>query len=299
MAAHERPRPVIGILHPGEMGSSVGAALRPAATEVIWVSAGRSGATRRRAEQAGLVEVGDLAELCRRADVIVSVCPPGAALAVADSVARVLDDRHRQLLYVDANAVSPATTRAIAQLLGPDRVVDGGIIGPPAWEPGRTTLWLAGAGAPTVAALFEGSPVHARILAGDVGAASALKACFALHSKALPTIWLATAEAARAFGVVDALRDQLARVGVDLVAELDRVEARSSAKAWRWIAEMNEAGDALAEVGVPDGFSRAAAEMYRRLAGQGNDAPGHDGPGHDESEHDEEGAGDPTSPPPR
>ncbi len=40
------------------------------------------------------------------------------------------------------------------------------------------------------------------------------------------------------------------------------------ANAWRWAGEMDEAAAALAAVGVPDGFSRAAAQMYRRLAAQ-------------------------------
>ncbi|HEY3541040.1 MAG TPA: hypothetical protein VGK79_00730, partial [Gaiellaceae bacterium] len=61
-------------------------------------------------------------------------------------------------------------------------------------------LWLAGAGAPAVAALFDGSPFEARVLPGDLGAASALKACFAMQSKALPALWLALADAADEFG---------------------------------------------------------------------------------------------------
>jgi 3-hydroxyisobutyrate dehydrogenase-like beta-hydroxyacid dehydrogenase len=259
-------RPVIGILHPGVMGAAVGSALKPVAGAVIWAAAGRSVTTSKRAELADLVGVPDLPELARRADVIISVCAPEAARDVAEQVAAALGDRLERPLYVDANAVSPATVRGIAELLGPDHVVDGAIIGPPAWEPGRTVLWLSGAASPVVAGLFEGSPFTARLLDGGVGAASGLKACFALQSKALPTIWLAMVEAARAFGVQDALRDELTRTGVDLAAALDGVDARATGKAWRWVGEMQEAGDALAGVGVPDGFSRAAAEMYRRMA---------------------------------
>ena len=44
----------IGILHPGEMGASVGAALGSAGTRVGWASAGRSDASRRRAGEAGV-----------------------------------------------------------------------------------------------------------------------------------------------------------------------------------------------------------------------------------------------------
>lgn len=259
-------RPVIGILHPGVMGASVGSALKPVAGAVIWAAAGRSVTTSKRAEIADLVGVPDLAELARRAHVIISVCPPDAARDVAQQVAAVVRNRPDQPLYVDANAVSPTTMAGIGELLGLDHVVDGAIIGPPAWESGRTVLWLAGEAAPVVAELFAGSPFTARVLAGGVGAASGLKACFAAQSKALPTIWLAIAEAARAYGVEEALRDELTRTGTDLTALLDGLDARAAGRAWRWVGEMEEAGDAFAAVGLPDGFSRAAAQMYQRMA---------------------------------
>lgn len=259
-------RPVIGILHPGAMGAAVGSALKPVAGAVIWAAAGRSVTTSKRAETADLVGVPDLAAVARRADVIVSVCPPDAATSVAEQVAAALAGTGRRPLYMDANAVSPATVDAIAALLGADRVVDGAIIGPPAWEPGHTVLWLAGAAAPTIAALFAGSPFAARVLGPQLGAASGLKACFALQSKALPTIWLTLASAAHAWGVDEALREELARSGVDLDAQLSGVERKAAGKAWRWIGEMEEAGDAFAALGMPDGFSRAAAATYRALA---------------------------------
>lgn len=260
-------RPVVGVLHPGAMGAAVGSALRPRAGAVIWAAAGRSRATSKRAELADLVGVPDTAAVAQRSDVIISVCPPHAARAVADEVAAALDGHlvRDSPVYVDANAVSPATVRAIAERLGAGNVVDGAIIGPPAWERGHTVLWLSGPAAAGVAALFAGSPFDARVLGTELGTASALKACFALQSKALPAIWLELAAAARAFGVDDALRGELERTGVDLPAALARAVGGAE-KAGRWAGEMDEAATALADAGLPDGFSRAAAEIYRRLA---------------------------------
>ena len=257
-------RPVIGVLHPGVMGAAVGSALKRRASAVIWAAAGRSITTSKRAEIADLVGVPDLAELARRADVIISVCPPHAAREMAEQVAAALVDRPDPPLYVDANAVSPATAGAIGGLLGAEHVVDGAIIGPPAWEPGSTVLWLSGPAADEIAELFAGSPFSARVLGPDLGAASALKACFGLQSKALPALWLAMSAAAHGYGVGDALRDELERTGVDDAAAI--ADSGAVARAWRWVGEMEEAGDAMAAVGVPDGFSRAAAEIYRRLA---------------------------------
>lgn len=165
-------RPVIGILHPGVMGAAVGSALKPVAGAVIWAAAGRSITTSRRAELADLVGVPDLAELARRSDLIISLCPPRAAVDVAEQVAAALDGRRQRPLYLDANTVGPATVREIGVLLGEGTVVDGVIVGPPAWEPGRTVLWLAGAGAPVVAGLFGGSPFEVRVVGAEVGAAA-------------------------------------------------------------------------------------------------------------------------------
>ena len=260
------PRPVVGVLHPGAMGAAVGSALRPRAGAVIWAAGGRSRATAKRAELADLVGVPDVAALARRSDVIVAVCPPHAARELAAEVAAALDGTGRAPVYVDANAVSPATVRQIAARLGADHVVDGAIIGPPAWEPGHTVLWLSGPAAGDVAALFTGSPFAARVLGPAVGTASALKACFALQSKALPAIWLEIAAAARGFGVEQELAGELERAGVDYAAALARATGGAADKAWRWAGEMDEAGDALADAGLPDGFSRAAAEVYRLLA---------------------------------
>lgn len=176
------PRPVVGIAHPGAMGASLGAALKPVAGQVIWAERGRSHVTAKRAELADLVAVPDLASLARRCDLVISVCPPHAALEVAREVAAAGERCH----YLDANAVSPDTVRQIGALFGADRVVDGSIIGPPGWQRGDTVLWLSGRHAAAVAALFDDSPFTARVLGTELGAASALKVCFALQSKTMP-----------------------------------------------------------------------------------------------------------------
>jgi len=121
----------IGLLHPGEMGAAVGKCLASAGHRVLWDPEGRSAATKERAEAAGLTEVA-LAEIIARSDVIMSVCPPHAALDVARLVAGFGG------LYLDANAVAPGTAREVAAIAeaGGASYVDGGIVGPPRWRRG-------------------------------------------------------------------------------------------------------------------------------------------------------------------
>ena len=120
---------------------------------LLRASSGRSAVTAERAEEAGLEDVGTVEELSGRSDVILSLCPPHVAVDIARSVPRFAG------IYVDANAISPATARTIAALVG--RYVDGGIIGSPPRNPGTTRLYLSGTEATTIADLFAGTVVEA------------------------------------------------------------------------------------------------------------------------------------------
>src|SRR5437867_11926467 len=101
----------IGLLHPGEMGAAVGGVLRDRRQHVVSASEGRFAETRKRAEEAGLEDAGSVDELVRRSEVIFSVCPPHAAPEVAASVAGFED------VYIDANAIAPATAREAAAVI--------------------------------------------------------------------------------------------------------------------------------------------------------------------------------------
>ena len=134
---------ILGLINPGAMGASVGSAAASSGQSVIWASQGRSDASVQRAIRAGLSDRGTLAALVSEADVILSVCPPHEA----ENIARQVMDLGFNGLYTDANAVSPARTRKIKDIVVSQGAgyVDGGIIGGPAWEMGcGTRLYLSG-----------------------------------------------------------------------------------------------------------------------------------------------------------
>src|SRR5438132_6222927 len=93
---HNRPM-IIALLHPGEMGAAVGACL--VQHRVLWVSAGRSAATAARAKASGLEDAKTLERALEAADIVLSVCPPNAATAMAREVAR----RKFRGIFVDCN----------------------------------------------------------------------------------------------------------------------------------------------------------------------------------------------------
>ena len=167
----------IGFLHPGSMGISLAASSQNSGYDVYWNSEGRSQQTRDRAEQFHLHEISTFAQLCETCSVLVSVCPPHAAENMAE---RALTHGFTGL-YLDANAISPQRVLRIEQKMTTAGVkfVDGGIIGGPAWEPGRTWLYLSGKEAETAAPLFSAGPLETEVIGSDIGKASALKMCFA------------------------------------------------------------------------------------------------------------------------
>jgi len=250
---------VIGLLHPGEMGSAVGQCLARAGHTVLWASGGRGPQTASRARAAGLTDAGTIGELAGRAEVIMSICPPHAALDVARAV-RGFSGR-----YVDANAISPATARQVATIVvgGGADYTDGGIVGPPPLKPGSTRLYLSGSNAGAIADLFDGTPLDAKIVTGSPWAASSLKMAYAAWTKGSAALLLAIRALADREDVAAALLAewQLSQPGLE-----DRsIQAARSAqgKGWRWVAEMQEIAGTMAAAGLPSGFHQAAAEIYR------------------------------------
>ena len=253
-------RVVVGLLHPGEMGAAIAAQLRHARRTVLWASTGRGEETIRRAEEANLRDACTVEEVAESSDVILSVCPPHAALEVAGSVAGFTG------IYLDANAVSPITAREIAELIeeAGGRFVDGGIVGSPPRNGVATRLYLSGVDAPQVANLFEGTLVRARVVSEDPGSASAVKMAYAAWTKGTAALLLAIRALARAERVDDPLLEEWRESIPDLVERSARAARSADAKGWRWVGEMEEIARTFEAAGLPGGFHEAAAEIYRR-----------------------------------
>jgi 3-hydroxyisobutyrate dehydrogenase-like beta-hydroxyacid dehydrogenase len=246
------------------MGAAIGACLAKRGLRVVWASAGRGAATRARAKAAGLEDLGSLERALAAAEIALSVCPPHGALALAREVAGLGFGG----IYVDANAISPETARNVGRVVekAGTSFVDGGIIGPPPVEGGRSRMYLSGGSAKDVAALFAGSNMEAIPLAGPAGAASALKACYAGWTKGATALLAAIRALAEAEGVEAALLAEWKLSQPELQKRSEAVTAQAR-KAWRWIGEMEEIAASFEAAGLPGGFHLAAADLYRRLEG--------------------------------
>ena len=249
----------VGLLHPGAMGAAVGRVLTQTGRTVLWASDGRSAASAARAEQAGLRDAGTATALAARSDLVLAICPPHGAVDTARAVGSFTG------LYVDANAVSPATAAEIRSVVeaGGARYVDGAIIGaPPDDANDRTRLYLSGADAPAVAELFAGSGLATPVLDGEAAAASALKMAYAGWTKGSAALLLTMRAAARAHGVEDALVHEWEHSIPSLPDRWAQAAGAADEKGWRWVAEMREIAATLAAADLPAGFHEAAAEVF-------------------------------------
>jgi 3-hydroxyisobutyrate dehydrogenase-like beta-hydroxyacid dehydrogenase len=254
----------VALLHPGNMGATIGAAAAAGGARVLWVSEGRGPATQKRAHAAGLIDIKNLSAAVTASDVVLSVCPPDAALDVARSVAALKFSG----IYVDANAVSRSTAEEIGAVVSSAGAgfVDGGIIGSPVRQAGTTRLYLSGAHAPRIAELFAGSMLDARSIGAEPGAASALKVAYAAWTKCTDALILTIRAFAVHEGVDQALLDEWSISQPGLEKKCTRAAAVAVPKMWRYVGEMNEISEAFAAAGLPAGFHAAAAEVSDRLA---------------------------------
>lgn len=256
---------VVGVVSAGAMGGALGARLRQGGARVVVTLEGRSDRTRHRVEAADLEDVGSLAALTSEAAVILSVVPPEAAEEAAATIARAAGGGGP--VVVDLNAIAPATMRRIGDSLAAAGLdaVDGAISGPPPHGPGTTRIYLSGPRAAEVAAL----PVEGveRIVVSDVvGDASAVKMCTASVYKGQVALVAQALRTARAHGVVGHVVADLAAAGLVDPGRTPTALGVASAKAWRYVAEMEEIAATQAAAGLTPELFRALATVFAELA---------------------------------
>ncbi|QQN61538.1 NAD(P)-dependent oxidoreductase [Bradyrhizobium diazoefficiens] len=250
---------IIAILAPGAMGSAVARRLTENGARVLTSLKGRSEATLKRAADAGIVGAED--DAIAGADIILSIVPPGEAVALAERLAALIVRRANKPVVVDCNAVNVDTVKRIEEIIGSAQApfVDGGIIGFPPQPGGKSpAFYMSGEHAKDVAVLKDFG-LDIRIVEGPVGAASALKMSYAGIVKGLAGIGSAMVIAATKAGAADALRDELALSQPAILARLEVALPDMIPKAYRWVAEMREISGFL-------GPDHPASQIYEGFA---------------------------------
>jgi putative dehydrogenase len=258
--------PTVAIIAPGNMGSAVGRRLTEHNVKVLTSLAGRSAASAARAGAAGMTAVAD-AQLTE-SDFLLSIVPPGDALGLAQRLAGVLTAANKKPVYVECNAVSSRTMLEIADVVGSTGCpfVGAGIIGPPP-KPGSTnTKFYAAGPAAGLFAKLNDFGLIVRVLDGPLTAASALKMSYAGITKGFTALGAAMMLAATRGGSAQALKAELAESRPDLLGYLTRQVPDMYAKAYRWVAELEEISAFVGKDHPEHAMLDAAARLYERIA---------------------------------
>ncbi len=265
----ERNSVTVAIVGAGEMGAAIGRRLRECGARVLTSLAGRGAESAARVRDGGLEVVNDDDSLVRDANFVLSIVPPGVAVEVAERLRGPLARAQAQPVFVECNAISPATCRRIRGLLDAITFIDAGIIGGPPVAGTRDPatgprLYASGSDAHLLKRLANFG-LDISILDGPIGDASGLKLSYAGLTKGFTALCATMLGAAERDGLADALRAELARSQPSFLARMDRAVPAMRPKAYRWVAEMRQ----IAEfVGSPeDGATiyEGAALLYQQV----------------------------------
>jgi 3-hydroxyisobutyrate dehydrogenase-like beta-hydroxyacid dehydrogenase len=252
----------VAIVSPGFMGAGLGRVLGTGGARVVATVEGRSARTRRLAAEAGLELLPSLFDVVAVADVVLSVTPPGQALAAAQSIANAARESGATPVVADLNAVSPATMARIARAWEGLPAVDGSVSGPPPTVRPGARIYLSGVRAADVAALPWGANATAVVLGTGIGPASALKMCTASVYKGFIGLVTQAMRVAGRHGVLDHVLDDLRDSGLDGSGGV----ASAATKAHRYVDEMLQIAATQADAGLTPALFEAYAQIYAGIA---------------------------------
>jgi len=258
--------PTIAIIGAGAMGSGIGRQLAEGGASVLTYLEGRSPETQARARAAGM-QPAPLQEIID-AEIVLSIVPPAEAVGVAELLSEAIGDRPSPITFVDCNAISPDTMSEVAAAFRPGQanVLDGSIIGLPP-QPGKTgpKLYVSGDGAGR-SAVLAAHGLEVRRIEGALGAASALKMCYAGINKGMTGLGTAMLLAAIRSGADESLKREMAESIPDIDRKLSGAIPDMYAKAYRWVAEMEEIAAFLGEDDPASLIFKGMAGLFRKMA---------------------------------
>lgn len=256
----------VGIMSPGDMGSGVGGVLKQHGLTVLTALDGRSEDSRERAAEQGIEDTGSLDELVKACDLILSILVPSEAFSFSQDVAESIVRTGSDVAVADCNAVSPATCIRIDEIItaAGGKFIDAGIIGGSPRTGAVPRIYASGEHAPILGEL-DGKGIAVPVLNGPVGRASGLKMCYAAITKGTAALYASTLMTAKSLGLYEDLVREMQGSQVMTLAAMDRVKS-ISARAFRWIGEMEEIAATFEDAGTTPKIHMGAAETFQQIA---------------------------------
>ncbi|KIK68920.1 hypothetical protein GYMLUDRAFT_152411 [Collybiopsis luxurians FD-317 M1] len=266
----------VAVIAAGAMGSAVGRRLVQSGCTVLTNLEGRSEASRRRAADSGMKDA-PLLQIANEASYVLSILPPSNAFSFAEkflreSKAAVNRASVEPLVFVDCNAVNPATVKRIAALFAQSPAisfVDSGIIGGPPKDAYNPTFYASADDSKVLDSFGELSQHGLKISlmkdGGGVGDASALKMSYAGMTKGTTALFTTMILAAHASSpaTAEALLHELGESQPEMLRRITRSVPSMVPKAYRWVGEMMEISSF---VGAGEGsIYEGIAKLYERI----------------------------------
>lgn len=267
--------PRLAVVAAGAMGAAVAKRLTSFGCTVYTNLNGRSEATRKRAQDAGMIDL-SVDDLVLKSDWILSILPPRDAVLFAEKIQKVAAKHGSALLsprtFVDCNAVNPETVKRIAALFAGTSIgfVDAGIIGGPPKGDYNPTFYASAEDMRILDEFTTLSKYGLKVspLKGEgvgVGDASALKMSYAGITKGTTGLYTTMVLAAHASSpaTADALMRELQMSQPILLDRLVKTVPPMLPKAYRWIGEMEEIAGFVG--GSEGDVYRGIAKVYERI----------------------------------
>jgi len=257
----------ICILMPGDMGHGVGLVLRDHGYRTVTALEGRSERSHKLAETGKVEDLGTLDAAIAASDLVLSILPPSAAIEQATNVAAAMTRTGKTPVYVDCNAISPATTTAVGDIIqaAGASFIDAGIIGLAPNKSDGTRFYVSGPDTTAMEAL-DGKGFKVISLGAEIGKASAMKMAYAGLTKGSWTLWTSVLLTAERNGLLNELIAEFEHSQLPTLDNMRRMVSALPADSGRWIGEMEEIAKTFREAGVTGDFHDGAAWMFKLLS---------------------------------
>jgi 3-hydroxyisobutyrate dehydrogenase-like beta-hydroxyacid dehydrogenase len=229
-----------------------------------------AGTLTERARQAGVAAARNAAEAARDADVVISAVTADAVLDVAREAQTCLKPGQ---FFFDINSASPNTKTRAAEIVNKTGAyyIEGAVMAA-VLAPGITVPILAGGpAAADLAAHMNALGMNVRAVSAEYGRASAMKLCRSIVMKGLEVLTVECGRAAAFWDVADEVFGSLEATypGMGWAALAENSAERVTNHGLRRAAEMREAADMLADMGVDPALAKAIADAQERGAASG------------------------------
>lgn len=256
----------ITLMSPGEMGSPIAQQIIQSGIKVISPLKNRSIQTRDRAKKFGIEDSDTLNDSINESELIISILVPDAAEELARNVAEASNDLDKEIFFADLNAISPETVINMKNILSKSKVkfIDGGIIGSPPKGDIIPRIYVSGENSNYFNTL-DGLGMKVIDMAGEIGAASAMKMAYASITKGYSSLLIAAVTLSIRTNNFDALMKELEFSQPNVFNDLKNIKSIPS-KAHRWVGEMEEISKTYIENNITGDFHSGSRSIYKNVS---------------------------------